>query len=169
MNNAKKTVRALACAGVGYSLGEINSAYLMGLRKGYDIRNKGTGNPGATNTMLLEGTLAGALVTLFDIGKAAASVSLCRRLFPNYKCAGETAGTAAILGHMFPAKLDFRGGKHMVEVAVGQPDGFDLHPFFAGDIQKTVGVVAGVDEHAAAVIVRKQVAVGQQFADRQFF
>lgn len=111
MNNTKETVRALACAGVGYSLGEINSAYIMGMRKGYDIRKKGTGNPGATNTMLLEGTLAGAFVTLFDIGKAAASVSLCRRLFPNYKSAGETAGTAAILGHMFPAKLDFRGGK----------------------------------------------------------
>lgn len=111
MNNAKETVRALACAGVGYSLGEINSAYIMGMRKGYDIRKKGTGNPGATNTMLLEGTLAGAFVTLFDIGKAAASVSLCRKLFPNYKSAGETAGTAAILGHMFPAKLDFRGGK----------------------------------------------------------
>ena len=109
--NAKEAARALACTAVGYSLGEINSAYLMGMHRGYDIRKKGTGNAGATNAMLLEGKLAGTLVMLFDIGKAAVSVGLCRRLFPAFRSAGETAGTAAILGHMFPAKLDFRGGK----------------------------------------------------------
>ncbi len=107
----KDTMRALTCAGLGYSLGEINSAYILGAHKGYDIRKKGTGNAGATNVMLLEGKLAGAFVMLFDMGKAAASVSLCRRLFPNFASAGETAGTAAILGHMFPARLGFRGGK----------------------------------------------------------
>ncbi|MCF0138137.1 MAG: glycerol-3-phosphate acyltransferase [Oscillospiraceae bacterium] len=111
MKNAKRTFNAIASAGVGYALGEINSAYILGMRKGYDIRKKGTGNAGATNTMLLEGKLAGGFVMLFDMGKAVAAVKLCQKLFPDYISAGETAGTAAILGHMFPALLDFRGGK----------------------------------------------------------
>lgn len=111
MEQTKNALRALACAGFGYALGEINPAYLQGMRKGYDIRKKGTGNAGATNTMLLEGKLAGAFVMLFDIGKAAVSVSLCRKLFPKYRSAGELAGTSAILGHMFPAAMGFRGGK----------------------------------------------------------
>ena len=111
MKNAKNTVRALCCAGLGYRLGEINPAYLQGMRKGYDIRKKGSGNAGATNTMLLEGKLAGGFVMLFDIGKAAISVGISKKLFPKFRNAGEIAGTAATLGHMFPAKLDFRGGK----------------------------------------------------------
>lgn len=53
----------------------------MGLRKGYDIRKKGSGNAGATNLMILEGKKAGAFVMCFDISKAAVSVGLARKLF----------------------------------------------------------------------------------------
>ena len=35
---------ALAAAGLGYAIGNLNPAYVMGLRKGYDIRKKGSGN-----------------------------------------------------------------------------------------------------------------------------
>lgn len=111
MKHKENLAPGLLCAGLGYALGEINPAYLQGMRKGYDIRKKGTGNAGATNTMLLEGKLAGAFVMLFDMGKAAVSVRLCRKMFPGFRSAGELAGTSAILGHMFPAALDFRGGK----------------------------------------------------------
>ena len=40
----KAAAAALAAAGLGYAIGNINPAYVMGLRKGYDIRKKGSGN-----------------------------------------------------------------------------------------------------------------------------
>lgn len=111
MGHMTNAARALLCTAAGYSLGSINPAYLIGMHRGYDIRKKGSGNPGATNTFLLEGKAAGACVMLFDVGKAALSVALCRKICPNFRSAGELAGTSAIFGHMFPAKLNFRGGK----------------------------------------------------------
>lgn len=72
---------ALAAAALGYAIGNLNPAYVMGLRKGYDIRKKGSGNAGATNLMILEGKKAGAFVMCFDISKAAVSVGLARKLF----------------------------------------------------------------------------------------
>lgn len=106
-----KLIAAVSSAAIGYTLGSINPAYIIGLRNGYDIREKGSGNPGASNTMILQGKAAGAFVMAFDMSKAAVSVNMCRRIFPNFKSAGETAGAAAILGHMFPASMDLRGGK----------------------------------------------------------
>ncbi len=102
---------ALAAAGLGYAIGNLNPAYVMGLRRGYDIRKKGSGNAGATNLMILEGKKAGAFVMCFDISKAAVSVAAARKLFPRSALAGEAAGAACILGHMYPALMRFRGGK----------------------------------------------------------
>lgn len=106
-----KIATALAAAGIGYAIGNINPAYIVGLRKGYDIRKRGSGNPGATNLMLLEGKKAGAFVTAFDISKAAVSVGLARNIFPHCKSAGELAGAGCVIGHMYPALMKFRGGK----------------------------------------------------------
>ena len=51
----KKLLQAAASAAIGYATGMLNPAYVIGLRKGYDIRKKGSGNPGASNTIILEG------------------------------------------------------------------------------------------------------------------
>lgn len=107
----RKIATALAAVGIGYAIGNINPAYIVGLRKGYDIRKRGSGNPGATNIMLLEGKKAGVFVTAFDISKAAVSVGLARNLFPRCKSAGELAGAGCVIGHMYPALMNFRGGK----------------------------------------------------------
>ena len=77
----KKLLQAAASAAIGYATGMLNPAYVIGLRKGYDIRKKGSGNPGASNTIILEGKKAGLFVMAFDISKAAVAVSLSRRLF----------------------------------------------------------------------------------------
>ena len=111
MKLSKALSAALAAAGMGYAIGNLNPAYVMGLRRGYDIRKKGSGNAGATNLMILEGKKAGAFVMCFDISKAAVSVGLARRIFAQSKFAGEAAGAACILGHMYPALMRFRGGK----------------------------------------------------------
>lgn len=111
MYKRRTIMSAIAAAGIGYAIGNLNPAYVVGLRRGYDIRKRGSGNAGATNLMLLEGKKAGAFVMAFDISKAAVSVGLCRSLFPKFRSAGELAGVGCIMGHMYPALMKFRGGK----------------------------------------------------------
>lgn len=96
---------------IGYLLGCSNMAWYLAKSKGVDIRGKGSGNPGASNAMILMGWKAGVLVGLHDIGKAALAVLICRGLFPSLPLAGEIAGAACVLGHLFPFYLGFRGGK----------------------------------------------------------
>ena len=124
----KPLAAALAAAGLGYAIGNLNPAYVMGLRKGYDIRKKGSGNAGATNLMILEGKKAGAFVMCFDISKAAVSVGLARKLFLQSKYAGEAAGAACVLGHMYPALMHFRGGKGLACLG-GVILAFGVHDF----------------------------------------
>mgnify|MGYP002552794818 FL=1 len=124
----KPLAAALAAAGLGYAIGNLNPAYVMGLRKGYDIRKKGSGNAGATNLMILEGKKAGAFVMCFDISKAAVSVGLARKLFLQSGYAGEAAGVGCILGHMYPALMHFRGGKGLACLG-GVILAFGVHDF----------------------------------------
>lgn len=138
MKPGKKIVSALAGAGIGYSLGSINSAYIAGTIRGYDIRKKGSGNAGATNTMLIMGKKAGLIVMAFDIFKANTAVKLSRRLFPSYKSAGEIAGAASIIGHMFPAWMDFRGGKGLACI------GGTILAFGKTDFAVTLAMALGV-------------------------
>ena len=124
----KALTAALAAAGMGYAIGNINPAYVMGLRRGYDIRKKGSGNAGATNLMLLEGKKAGAFVMAFDLSKAAVSVGLSRSLLPKLRSAGELAGAGCIFGHMYPALMNFRGGKGLACLG-GVILAFGVHDF----------------------------------------
>ena len=124
----KKAAAAVAAAGIGYAIGNINPAYVLGLRKGYDIRKKGSGNAGATNLMLLEGKKAGAFVMAFDISKAAVSVGLSRSLLPKLRSAGELAGAGCTFGHMYPALMNFRGGKGLACLG-GVILAFGVHDF----------------------------------------
>ena len=101
----------LPAALLGYLLGCSTLAWFLAKAKGVDIRGKGSGNPGASNAMILMGWKAGILVALHDIGKAALAVFLAQSLFPSLPLAGETAGAACVLGHLYPFYLGFRGGK----------------------------------------------------------
>lgn len=96
---------------IGYLLGTSNMATYLAALKGVDLRAGGSGNPGASNAMLLMGWRAGLLVGIHDIGKAVLSVLLCAHLFPDAALAGAVAGAACVMGHMFPFYLKFRGGK----------------------------------------------------------
>lgn len=99
------------CGAMGYALGCINPAYLLGRRRGIDIRANGSGNAGASNAMVLMGKKLGVIVALCDIAKAFLSVTLARLLFPSLVYLPIIAGTACVLGHIFPAPMDFHGGK----------------------------------------------------------
>ncbi len=103
--------KIFVCLLLGYCLGSISPSFLIGKLRGFDVRESGSGNAGASNTIILVGKFAGLIVALLDILKAACAWWLCAALFPELRLAGILAGVAAILGHMFPVWLHFRGGK----------------------------------------------------------
>lgn len=93
-----------------YILGSVPFALLLAKRWGArDLHRLGSGNIGATNVFRVSGPVAGVLVALLDIGKGAASVLLAESLAGG--SAAAVAGVAAILGHVYPVWLKFRGGK----------------------------------------------------------
>jgi glycerol-3-phosphate acyltransferase PlsY len=96
---------------LGYLLGSIPFGLLLTRMAGLgDIRNIGSGNIGATN-VLRTGRRGLALATLLlDGGKGAVAVLIARTMSEDLAL---IAGGAAILGHMFPVWLKFKGGKGM--------------------------------------------------------
>lgn len=63
---------------MGYLIGCISPSYLIGRKKGYDVRTSGSCNAGASNTVIMAGKAAGIFVALFDILKATAACKLAR-------------------------------------------------------------------------------------------
>ena len=96
---------------LGYLLGCSNLAYYISRAFKRDIRKDGSGNLGASNATILFGWKAGASVAVHDIGKAVLAVILAKGLFPSLEYAGAAAGVSAVLGHIFPFYLKFKGGK----------------------------------------------------------
>lgn len=97
--------------GIGaFVLGAIPFGYLAGRMRGIDIRQHGSGNIGATNTLRVLGVVPGILVLLLDVLKGYVPVLLAHRLDLGH---WETTavGLLAILGHTFSPFLGFRGGK----------------------------------------------------------
>lgn len=95
---------------LAYSIGSIPFALILARRWGSDLRLVGSGNLGAANVMRASGVKAGVLVALLDIGKGAASVMLAERLSAR-PGAPALAAFAAVVGHIYPVWLRFRGGK----------------------------------------------------------
>ena len=96
---------------LGYLLGCSNLAYYISRAAKRDIRKDGSGNLGASNATVLFGWKAGVSVAAHDVGKAVLAVVLAKLLFPELENVGAAAGVAAVLGHIFPFYLKFKGGK----------------------------------------------------------
>lgn len=94
----------------GYVIGSIPFALILAERWGADLRQVGSGNLGAANVMRASGLTAGILVAGLDMAKGAASVWLASRISASAD-APAAAGFAAIIGHIYPVWLRFRGGK----------------------------------------------------------
>jgi glycerol-3-phosphate acyltransferase PlsY len=102
----------------GYLLGSIPFAFLIARRfAAVDVRQVGSGNVGAANVQRTAGWTLGLTVALLDIAKGAAAVLFALAMDEN---AGTRAATAfaAVVGHVYPVWLRFRGGKG-VAVAAG--------------------------------------------------
>jgi glycerol-3-phosphate acyltransferase PlsY len=95
-----------------YLLGSISFSYLFGkLLKGIDIRQHGSGNAGATNTLRVLGVGPGVTVLLLDVIKGIVAVMAIRYVEPTNQWIQVLAGIAAIVGHNWPIYFGFKGGK----------------------------------------------------------
>ena len=101
---------AFVCVALGYLLGSIPFGLIVTRLAGLgDVRKIGSGNIGATNVLRTGKKSAAALTLLLDCGKGAAAVLFAHTYYGIE--GGVIAGIAAILGHIFPVWLRFKGGK----------------------------------------------------------
>ncbi len=108
-----------------YLLGSIPTSVWIGkIFYGTDVREHGSGNAGATNTFRVLGAKAAVPVLIVDIlkGFAAVKLALLSNINPvsdvwvNFKI---TLAIAALLGHIFPVFVGFRGGKGVATLLGG--------------------------------------------------
>lgn len=111
-------VNVLLICLAAYSLGSIATAVWAGrLFHGIDIREHGSGNAGATNTIRVLGWTTGIPVLIIDVGKGwlAASLPVLFKIAesgtPELVNLQILAGSIAIIGHVFPIFAGFKGGK----------------------------------------------------------
>lgn len=100
----------LICLCIGYCIGCIETAYVVGRIWQVDLRQHGSGNLGTTNALRVLGKKAGALVFIGDIMKSVIAFVICRAIFGS-NLAGVYGSVGAVLGHNYPFYLKFKGGK----------------------------------------------------------
>ncbi len=97
---------------VAYLLGSVPFGYLLvRVFRKQDIRATGSGNIGATNVARSGAKGLGVATLLLDLGKAYLAVRLVMHYAPANASLWMMASVAAILGHVYPVWLGFRGGK----------------------------------------------------------
>jgi glycerol-3-phosphate acyltransferase PlsY len=133
---------------LSYLLGSVPTGLWLGMwLRGVDIREQGSKNIGATNTMRVLGKTLGALALAGDAGKGLISVLLFSRI-GNWQYLPLACGLAAIFGHLFPLYLKFKGGKG---VATGAGVFFALAP---------LPTLAALGVFIAVVAVGRMVSLG---------
>jgi glycerol-3-phosphate acyltransferase PlsY len=104
------TREMLFALALGYLLGSIPFGLVLTRLAGKgDIRNIGSGNIGATNVLRTGNKWLAGLTLIFDCLKATAAILIAQRLFGPET--GAFAATGALVGHLYPVWLKFRGGK----------------------------------------------------------
>ena len=104
-------MKSIICLLIGYVLGSVSPAALLARAKGTDLRKEGTGNLGATNSILVLGKKLGMLVMVLDIFKSYLAARIAQRLFARFVLAGLLASLGTIIGHIYSMFLHFHGGK----------------------------------------------------------
>jgi glycerol-3-phosphate acyltransferase PlsY len=99
-----------------YFLGSIPFSLLIARRRGVDLRTAGSGNVGATNVFRTAGVGPGIGALVLDVAKGSAAVLIADRLGTGV-AVPVAAAVAAIVGHVAPVWLRFRGGKGVATAA----------------------------------------------------
>jgi glycerol-3-phosphate acyltransferase PlsY len=99
-----------------YLLGSIPFSLLIARRRGVDLRTAGSGNVGATNVFRTAGVGPGIGALALDVAKGSAAVLIAARVGTGLSVP-VAAAVAAIVGHVAPVWLRFRGGKGVATAA----------------------------------------------------
>lgn len=107
------------CIVIGYICGCFSTGTIVAKKGNVDIKHQGSGNTGATNVLRVMGPKAGFLTLFVDLFKTMLPILLVRFLFfQQYPAMSQMnqllvifVGFGAVLGHMFPFYLKFKGGK----------------------------------------------------------
>lgn len=145
---SRAILSCIVCMVIGYCIGMVNPAFLMARMRGFDIREKGSGNAGASNAVITMGKMVGLIAALLDIAKAYFAVRIAQWMFPDLRYAAEITGVCTILGHIFPATMGFRGGKGLAALG-GVILAFDARVFW---IMLTIEVVLALIVDYIAVV-----------------
>ncbi|MDF1500640.1 MAG: glycerol-3-phosphate acyltransferase [Anaerolineales bacterium] len=109
--------RLLIISLTAYFIGSIPFSILITrIITGQDVRTRGSGHAGATNTMRIAGWGAGVLVLILDIGKGALAIWLADvfgRGFIEPAIFRSAAASLVVVGHCWPVLASFRGGMGM--------------------------------------------------------
>lgn len=115
----------LVSAVIAYCLGTLSFSYIITkMLTGEDIRTKGSGNAGFTNSMRVLPKKWGILVFVLDVAKGFTAVCIGTWLTNPY--GGLVALAFVIIGHLYPFWLGFRGGKG-IAAGFGATLAFDWH------------------------------------------
>lgn len=110
---------------IGYLSGNIQAAYIIGrIVRRIDIREHGSHNAGTSNVTTIMGLKYGVVVGLVDVFKGVFAVLVIKWLYPANPDLALLSGIMAVLGHIFPFYMGFRGGKG-VAALVGVMAGLD--------------------------------------------
>lgn len=101
---------------LGYLVGSVPFAYLLARRRGIDLRREGSGNVGAANVLRTTGPLEAATAVCLDAMKGTLAVVIVQRVTTE-PIAPVVAGLAAVIAHIHPVWLGFRGGKGVATAA----------------------------------------------------
>ena len=96
---------------IGYIIGSINPSYFIAKMRGFNIRERGSKNPGTSNAFLTMGIKVAVVVGAIDIFKVFLAVLIALPFFhdlPNFHI---VCCFSAVMGHMYPFYLGFKGGK----------------------------------------------------------
>ena len=105
-------IQTISCCIMGYLFGSLSPSAYVSKKKQKDLTTTGTGNLGATNTMLAFGLRYGIFVLVLDLLKAFTAVRLAIHLFPKVVHGGYITGFSAVTGHIFPLQTKLKkGGK----------------------------------------------------------
>jgi glycerol-3-phosphate acyltransferase PlsY len=135
----------LAVLALAYLAGSVPFGLLAGRLAGRDVRAAGSGNIGATNAARVLGKGWGALVLVLDAAKGFLPALLAARTLAPWLAAA--AGLLAVLGHVLPVWLRFRGGKG---VATGFGVFLALAPWAAGAAGLVYLVVIALTRRSSA-------------------
>ena len=137
------TIKMILIAAIGYLFGNISSGILIAKLYGVgDIRKQGSGNAGTTNVLRTLGWVPSVLTLVGDCLKGLIPALIGKWL------AGDigllVGGTAAILGHDFPAFFGFKGGKG---IATSWGLIFAVNPWIALILLALVLLIVGVSRY----------------------